>query len=537
MRRSFLLPALISFLAAPALGAPLQPERILGADTDLVLVIRDAGSFTRKLEASPWNRFWQEASQAIEAMPDSSREKAESGENILRTLSGLTGPVAMVLSLEDVTAGDLAGKHGPKPHWGVLAGSENAEAFASAVAKDENLFQGAAGGAAILAGSSDYLETLSALAKHGPGGEPLAGNPDWKTLARFEGESDASLFLNFRRPIQLLRDARQKYLEDAAAGGDPRLQAMGATPGGALDALALDSFRAMGFGVTVSKTETRLACGLLASGEKGLMKLMALLPGPCPQPDFIPAEAIQVSSGRFSFPKAWDALWEILDAMSPSVAGLLQTQLDQLTMAAGVDLRRDVIDHLGETVFSAAFPPASGTGAPGPKADQVLVFEVQDREAMETSVHTLLESLGAGDALQSREVAGTTVYGTGVPGAPAGANLDFAFTDRYFLLGMGTPAGLEEILRAMKHPGPSIWKRRDVAPYLAGIPEDASAVSITDLEALLGSTYDQLPESTRKDLPRDIWQDLAKSLGVAVSYEIRTPEGFFALSRFVHRKP
>lgn len=538
MQRSTLpLLAALSILAAPALGAPLQLERILDAKSDYVLLIRDVGALTEALQASPWAALWQDATEAVETMPDSSRARWETGHEVVGILSHLTGPAAVVADLGDLTADDLENPSEQDRRWALLVGSENEATVTSLVENQEALHLATVKNVTILSGSPGYLEELSDAVQHGPR-SPLVDQPDFQTLQKTRhGRTDAVVYVDLASTVALLRQAILKSQDaGAGAGAGQNLEAMGITPQGALDALHLDALRAFGLGIGLEPDGAHVTSGLLASGDQGLMSLLAYLPGPCPRLPFIPQQVLSASVYRYDIPAAWDGAMALLDAMSPALAGLFQTQMDQLTMAANVDLRRDVIGQFGQTFFSVRTPPAAGEDLSEGAGNQVFGVEVRDRAALESSIHALLDGMGAAESFTSREVAGSSVLSMPMPGRGPGAEISFAFTDTYFLVGIGS-GDLDAILGSMKKPGPSIWNRRDLKPLLAGVPKEASGIGVVDVGAMVEQMVSRIPAEKRGTLSEANLDRIAQRLGVAVSYATKTPDGFFSTTQLVYRKP
>lgn len=530
MTRPFVF-SLIGFLlvTVSATAAPLRPDSLLSADTDLVVFIRDVGALREHVKASPW-------ADLAQVVPDTLRYRTEKIglKSVGDLLSGLTGPVILTVDLGNLTLEDLEGNTDVERRMAVLAGSENEERFRF-LAKEGPMVWETAGVVSILSGSGAYMDELSKAVRQGPQGPVLAGDPDFRAFREYTGDVEAYVYLSLEVPIRLAREGLRK-LEGIAADTRPEAAGFGQIAERTLDALDLDALHAFGLGLSVSRTDTHLATGLLASGDRGLMKLMAYLPGPCPRLPFIPEEAMSAAVTRYDIPAVWDGLWDLARAVSPSGTDTMEARINRFTAAAGVNLRRDVIGNLGKAFFSVGFPTTAEEEIPGQPEEQVFGLALKDRETLEFSIQTLLTVSGIAEALQTREVEGTTVYGLTSSPAAGAKHVSFAFTDAYFVFGLGDPGHLDTILRSMRHPGRSIWERSNIEPHLREFPEDASSISVSDIGWLFRRIYDTQAIEDRQYIDKKGWERLGSEMGLAVGSTTKTPAGIFSTVLLTHRK-
>lgn len=368
------------------------------------------------------------------------------------------------------------------------------------------------------------------------------------------GDAQALVYVNIPAIYPLVRDAVAAQKAKAAKAPNP----MGIDPETMLKAFGLDALGEAFASLQVSEKETRMDFGLFYAEERGLLKLVAYQPGPAPQPDWIPAKWPSVSTMRFSLPKAYAGLEELLEEISPMISGMAQGQIRAFNKKTGIDIKRDLVDSLGnEIVTSYALPPGVEPGAvpPWQEMDQLISVSLANEPAFSKSVEALKKLAGpaAEQMFLKREYLGNTLYTLNAPTPPGGKaprGFTYAIANNTLLVGIGSPATVEAALQGMASAQGLFWKRDDVKAVLAGLPADAVAVQVQDLRVMIASLIEtgvQFQEQTAAEQsdgsPKKTFFDvsarpdeetIARHWGVAGSAVIRTGEGLFSTARFPH---
>jgi len=288
--------------------------------------------------------------------------------------------------------------------------------------------------------------------------------------------------------------------------------------------------------------------------------LIAYQPGPAPQPDWVPAKWPSVSTAKFSLPKAYAGLEEIVEAISPVLSSMAQGQIRAFNKKLSVDLVRDLIGSFGEDLVTAyALPPGLEPGfVPAwTEMDQLVALSLINEPAFIKSIDALkvLAGPAAAQMFTERDYLGSKLYTLNVPsgeGPKQARGFSYAIANRTLLVGIGSAATVENALQGMASPQDSYWQRADVKAALADVPADAVGLQVQDLGLMMQSLVEtavQLQGQLNANKPESeqtIYVDtearpdndvIARYWGISAGYITRTPEGLFSTTRIAHPKP
>jgi hypothetical protein len=152
-----------------------------------------------------------------------------------------------------------------------------------------------------------------------------------------------------------------------------------------------------------------------------------------------------------------------------------------------------------------------------------------------------------------RDYLGHTLYTVNLPGAPGDSGavqgVNYAIAENTLLIGVGSPAPVENALQGMASRAGGFWQRADVKSTLTDLPADAVSVEVHDLRVLLASLAESvagLQASFNAEKPADAQQafvDLGarpeaevwgRHWGLAAGWVSRTSEGVFSSHRMVY---
>jgi len=371
------------------------------------------------------------------------------------------------------------------------------------------------------------------------------------------GDAQSLAYINFPEIYPLIQQG--VAAAKAKSAGQPNM--MGLDPETIFEALGLDGLGEIYLAMESGQSETRIDSGIAYSGERGVMKLLAYEPGAAPRPDWVPAKWPSVSTARFSVPKAYEGIEELLEAISPMLSGMAQGQIRGLNKQLGVDLKRDLIGSLGDELISAYAIPAGFTGGsvpPWTEMDQLIAFSLVNEAAFIKAVDALklLAGPAAEHMFMKREYLGHTLYTVNMPSGQEGKSargFTYAVANRTLLVGVGSPATVENVLQAMASPKKdSFWERADVKAALADAPAQSSMIQVQDLAVMMKSFVElavqlqkqadatQDPDAEKKNYvdvnarPDD--ETIERYWGLSAGYGERTSEGLFSTARIAHPK-
>lgn len=367
------------------------------------------------------------------------------------------------------------------------------------------------------------------------------------------GDSQLLFYVNLPAIYPAMRDA--VVLAKAKAKDAGTRNPMGFDPETMFAALGLDALGECFVGFRLDEKESRIDAGLLYSEERGLLKLLAYQPGPAARPDWIPAKWPNVSIASFSVPKAYEGLEELFNGINPSMYAGVQAQISALNKTLRIDLKRDLIGSIGDVLISAhAVPPGVAAGATPSitEMDQLIAVSLSNEAAFSKSIEAIKNVAGPiiDQVLTKRDYLGHALHTFTPPQRQEGQavrGFSYAIANGMLLVGIGSPATVENALQGMVANEGLFWKRDDVQAALADVPADASGIQVQDLRVMIASFVQAAVEIQENmdaqdtDGDRKVFLDLsarpdaeviARHWGMSTNYFIRTSDGLFSTTRF-----
>jgi Protein of unknown function (DUF3352) len=315
-------------------------------------------------------------------------------------------------------------------------------------------------------------------------------------LEKRVGESEFTFILN----AQALYPAMKASIEaDQKASGEKSGGPFGFDSGALLSALGLDTWRDLYFTAKMTDDATVAHAGLTYSEIRGLTKLAAYKEGPVAQPSFVSAGWTTVSTAQFSLRDAWSALEEMLEAFNPAISGMVQGQIRKMNKDLGIDLKRDLIGNLGDTIVAAQVlsPNANPSKPAATDFEQLVVISLQNADVFANAIDAFRRSMGPnGEAyFKTRDYLGQKIMtfeqpGQDGPGARKGVS--YAIAKGYVFLSIGSAAPVESALQGLTGEKPTLWEKPEVKTALAELPANASAFQYQDVRAVIASVFQTL---------------------------------------------
>ena len=425
-----------------------------------------------------------------------------------------------------------------------------------------------------LAGAMN-LDILKFVIAHikGASSPALAGDADYAATMKAVGPyHDIDFYVNIKRIIETI------IAEDTAGKTKTTIASLG-----------LDNVTSMGLSVGLGRETNSSVCGKaflkIDGAKRGICRMLDAESAAIGAPQFIPASTYSVAFLNLNIKKTYDELYNILYTFSPPFAALMQTPLVPPSPQGepGVQLKGDVIDHLGSQIIIAqsAGKQPSDVGTQSP-AETLVAVAVTNRSALEKSLSLLHSKVIALDKPDAKcELLGHTIYLVDLPAllpafvpsekrpmqapdepiseaAPSVPKTAFTVTDTYLVV--GSESAVERAIRTLSSPQPgslssATWfgKAKSAIPSavgLAALQDDVASTEIlwkmlkemgknkdksssATIGATVGSTslFPQMMFSGPFDLfnfgllPQ--FDTMRKYFGLSVSYGISRQDGFF----------
>jgi ribosomal protein L12E/L44/L45/RPP1/RPP2 len=313
--------------------------------------------------------------------------------------------------------------------------------------------------------------------------KPLSAHPEYaRAIARLDA-AHLRLFLNLTRIME--------RVEKRLATQEAPLPMVGFSLAQLAKRLDLPAMLPMVSAVKVTEEGVRMIGDFGFSRETPLSKV--LLPygrEKTELPGYIPADADSGTAMRLDLAKWYESLEVLFNSLSPQTGMFLGMARMGLTSQMGIDLKTDVLDHLGDTLVTAeqarapaAQPPAA---APAAKAEdeeadeeedledvldmgnQLIGIAVKDPAAVQTTIGKVLAKLAPdGDLLEKKEYLGQTYFQTAEGGGPiADTQFAYALLDRHLVVSLGEVSFLHAAIRAHQQGDAAFWTQPAVRAAL-----------------------------------------------------------------------
>jgi hypothetical protein len=579
-------------LAAPA--GPSGPNRLISllpVESNLIFLVEDIPGFLESWPTTPLGKTWNdpEVKQFLAPMRDNMElDRWEeivlegTGYELSEILDGFTGPAAIaVLDLQEMIEAEKTGADPPILALAEIGGDgeilrellaadlessreEADEGVQIEAAEEETDFWAIVDGVAVFTGSKDLLQRTVASIKEEGGADSLAARRSFQAFRTRFSPYDVMLYLNVAEFVPLVMESigeeEAKQLEETGPPAAPN--PFGITTETVFDALGLEKIHGLALSYRLGEKVTRIDMGITYEEGAGVVRFLeSYRSGPVDLPAFIPENVLDASVSNFSFTMAWQAVREVLQAMSPQVGGLLDIQLAQLKAGTGIDIENSLLSSLGEQLIAASFRrPAGGLGGDTTigEPDQLFGISLTDRQGLEM-VLELAKTMAAtwGFVFEEHEFLDQTIYVSRMPAAPPGEaagddpaaadspqGLSYALTPDYLFISAGTTEPIRTVLSRIRKPGRSVWIRPEVRAAIEAYPGTASVISYQDFASLIMQVFegfvamqqlgDQSGEAPDAICDPDKLADqkvLDRYIGVAVGATVREKGGFYFTSR------
>jgi hypothetical protein len=426
-----------------------------------------------------------------------------------------------------------------------------------------------------LAGAMN-LDILKFVIAHikGASSPALAGNADYTSAMKAVGPyHDIDFYVNIKRIVETI------IAEDTAGKTKTTIASLG-----------LDNVTSMGLSIGLGRETNSSVCGKaflkIDGAKRGICRMLDAESAAIGAPQFIPASAYSVAFLNLNIKKTYDELYNILYTFSPPFAALMQTPLVPPSPQGepGVQLKGDVIDHLGSQIIIAqsASKQPSDVGTQSP-AETLVAVAVTNRSALEKSLSLLHSKVIAPDKPDAkRELLGHTIYLMDMPAllpafvpggkrpmqapdepiseaAPSVPKTAFTITDTYLVF--GSESAVERAIRTLSSPQPgslssATWfgKAKSAIPSAVGLAALQDDVASTEIfwkmlkemgknedkssSATIGATVGStslFPQMMFSGPGFDLFNfgllpqfdTVRKYFGLSVSYGISRQDGFF----------
>lgn len=246
----------------------------------------------------------------------------------------------------------------------------------------------------------DDVEHIKFIIAHidGSGSDSFAANEDYvSTMSALRGDNDVSVFVNLR---EILANSFTTYEPEE---GKKTMKMLG-----------LDKISGFGASAGVARTEGKysLAKALLkVDGEKtGILKMLEPKNSALSVPGFIDGSTYSYLNYNLDFQNVFTEVAKILGEASPMAASILYSPIIPAdAQGPAIEIKKDIIDHLGSSVLVAASIEKPIT-ADVPEPSNLFAIEANCNELEKaiSKIHSLY--IAQGNSNLQKELLGRTLY-------------------------------------------------------------------------------------------------------------------------------
>ncbi|MHC4173756.1 MAG: DUF3352 domain-containing protein [Planctomycetota bacterium] len=371
----------------------------------------------------------------------------------------------------------------------------------------------------------DVLKFVIAHIK-GAGSPTLADDTDYATTIKSIGPSAPGgihFYINIKQIVKtvIAEDNTDKTKTIITNLGLDNVTSLGCSIGS-------DAGEGFSFGKTFLKIEGR---------KKGICKMLDIESATFRAPQFISASACTVSFVNLNIHNAYNELANILTSFSPQFAAMMYMPLLPPSPQGEppLQLKADIIDHLGSQIITAQSKPLFNAGA-RPSTESLVAVVVNDSSALEKSLSFLHSRVIAPNNPDARcELLGHTIYLVDLPtilpvsrpgertpmqaparpGAPKMPKLAFAVTDTHLIF--ASESVVEQAIRALSSTGTvSVGSANWFKKAKSAVPSVVGLASLQD-NAASGESFWSVLRGLKQSGKKGKAKDSGIKMGVGTS--------------------
>ena len=262
-----------------------------------------------------------------------------------------------------------------------------------------------------------------------------------------------------------------------------------------------------------------MAKGLVKiDGQKmGVCKILDLESDVISVPEFIGASSSSVSIINMDINKMVTELSNVLARFSPPMAAMLYMPLLPAGQdgSPGVQLKSDIIDHLGSKIVIATSTETSPDGSVTPQF--IYSIGLNNRGALEKSLSRVHSMMHPNNPEARREVLGHTIYlfdlGMFIPGPAVKQQQKWAFTltDTHIIIGPETT--VDQALRTMVASEPSLNSAKWFLAAKSALPSTVAIASLQN-DAVTNKLFWQTQKKQKQEVENN---DSKASVGIGLN--------------------
>ncbi len=330
-------------------------------------------------------------------------------------------------------------------------------------------------------------------------GSSLHEMENYQSVMRTAGDAEMVLYTNLKHVF----DASYEQAQKEYRNNDGR---QGPSPDDVFSTLGFNTMRHLVATLELNSSYTELDAELAYSERKGISKILAFRPISPASDELIslPPSILAGAAWGFSFRTLWERGREAYQKLSPRIDKMMDMQLNRVKKNYGVDIKKDIVNALGDRVLIATFPPAQDdeqneegeTSTMDIQYRRMWALELNDTDRLKEALKSFKDNVEKGKKVfSSRNYLGTKIYSINESAlSPLFSNLtpSYAFLNGYLVISMHEKVVEDMIAHVNRDPAEGFFEQKSVQRAFEHLPGDASGLTYTNLKTMLNFVLDQL---------------------------------------------
>lgn len=502
------------------------------ADSLVVVHSDNSPEFRRQWKASPWAKMLNDeqvlrfvdpmlkGEKFAEAMAKIKTETGKSLEEILELFNAQVGLAITRIDMDETSVKpekvhgvlivELAGKravleemlkHGGNEHdrveefRGVEIHQDTAKK--SEGNNDQEAFWAIVDDFWIVATPREAMEQMIVNIQQHGATDALSKAPGLVAAIDRAGNQPFFMYMNAAGLVKMLGQAISQGMEKSAQK-NPQGNPLGLTGPIILRASGLDTLEGMYLGLSIGEDYTESHFNISFTEERGITRMFAASTGNISRPDWVRADWTNAAVLNLPLPHVYQVIEEIVGGLNPGLLTMMQGQLQMMQQNIGIDLKRDLIEVLGDAIVVGFVPDGGEPNAASIQQGQNLIaFSTKNPQQLVATLETFGTMGGKmpQSMFEIREYLGAKIYTMPAnPKAPPTNRPSFAVQGGFLLFTPTVGARpIETVLQSMyKNEGDSLWDKPQIKKIIAELPDHAIGYSYQDMAALFAGMFDAL---------------------------------------------
>lgn len=327
---------------------------------------------------------------------------------------------------------------------------------------------------------------------------PIADSAVYQRSREEGGRGDVEVYANLDKLMPSLNRSLIDSVASDPADSPINLAMFGVTAQSLDSTLSLESLQALYVDFDLIDSGILSHFGLIYREKLGVLSLMSYANTALPEARYVSEEALGSSISTFDSSAMLANLERLLTSASPTLAPLINMQLQVAKAKTGVDLRAALIDNIGsQTVSLSVLPEAHLDDSEIAEPQQLFVIEVKDAQALAQGIEAFKDlAPGLRAMIEEQMYEGQTIYtirGSGEPNIKDEGTVSYVILRSSLIVNIGEVGLLHKVLSRMSDGSEGLWQSAETEQLFERIERpNAVTRSFVNAELMVEPFFESL---------------------------------------------